>query len=142
MLTGFILIPTDTQCLDGAFYEHEGGAIAEGMQLSRGDTMDFHRGAVRFLPPVPVETIAHCDHFCNGRGQTIQECVNAWSASWTGGSASGSAAEKRESFSMPQVRDRHRVALRTGFHSISERIRSAPRHVNLIQWEILHGGER
>lgn len=40
---------------------------------------------MRFLPPVHVETIARCDHFYNGREQTIQECVTAWPADLTAG---------------------------------------------------------
>ena len=70
LLAEIVSIPTDTQPLDGAYYEPEGGATAGGVLLFHGNTMNFYTGALRFLPPVLVKLGFACLAF-NRRGHDI-----------------------------------------------------------------------
>ena len=70
LLAEIVSIPTDTQPLDGAYYEPEGGATAGGVLLFHGNTMNFYTGALRFLPPVLVNLGFACLAF-NRRGHDI-----------------------------------------------------------------------
>ena len=70
LLAEIVSIPTDTQPLDGAFYEPEGGATAGGVLLFHGNTMNFYTGALRFLPPFLVNLGFACLAF-NRRGHDI-----------------------------------------------------------------------
>jgi len=70
LLAESVSIPTDTQPLDGAYYEPDGGATAGGVLLFHGNTMNFYTGALRFLPPVLVKLGFACLAF-NRRGHDI-----------------------------------------------------------------------
>jgi len=70
LLAEIVSIPTDTQPLDGAYYEPDGGAAAGGVLLFHGNTMNFYTGALRFLPPVLVKLGFACLAF-NRRGHDI-----------------------------------------------------------------------
>jgi len=70
LLAEIVSIPTDTQPLDGAYYEPDGGATAGGVLLFHGNTMNFYTGALRFLPPVLVKLGFACLAF-NRRGHDI-----------------------------------------------------------------------
>jgi pimeloyl-ACP methyl ester carboxylesterase len=70
LLAEIVSIPTDTQPLDGAYYEPDKGATAGGVLLFHGNTMNFYTGALRFLPPVLVKLGFACLAF-NRRGHDI-----------------------------------------------------------------------
>jgi len=70
LLAEIVSIPTDTQPLDGAYYEPVKGATAGGVLLFHGNTMNFYTGALRFLPPVLVKLGFACLAF-NRRGHDI-----------------------------------------------------------------------
>jgi pimeloyl-ACP methyl ester carboxylesterase len=70
LLTEIVSIPTNTQPLDGAYYEPDGGATAGAVLLFHGNTMNFYTGALRFLPPVLVNLGFACLAF-NRRGHDI-----------------------------------------------------------------------
>ena len=70
ILAEIVSIPTDTQPLDGAYYEPAGGATAGGVLLFHGNTMNFYTGAMRFLPPVLVNLGFACLAF-NRRGHDV-----------------------------------------------------------------------
>jgi pimeloyl-ACP methyl ester carboxylesterase len=70
LMTELVSIPTDTQPLDGAYYEPEVGATAGAALLFHGNTMNFYTGALRFLPPVLVNLGFACLAF-NRRGHDI-----------------------------------------------------------------------
>jgi pimeloyl-ACP methyl ester carboxylesterase len=70
LLAEIVSIPTDTQPLDGAYYEPDEGATAGGVLLFHGNTMNFYTGALRFLPPVLVNLGFACLAF-NRRGHDI-----------------------------------------------------------------------
>ena len=76
MRTELISIPTDTQPLDGAFYEPEGGARAGAALFFHGNTMNFYVGAPRFLPPVLTQLGLACLAF-NRRGHDILSTFNS-----------------------------------------------------------------
>jgi len=65
-----VSIPTDTQPLDGVFYEPASGAIAGAVLLFHGNTMNFYVGAPRFLPPRLTQIGFACLAF-NRRGHDI-----------------------------------------------------------------------
>ena len=70
MKTTLVSIATDTQPLDGAWYEPEGGATAGAALLFHGNTMNFYTGAPRFLPPALTALGYACLAF-NRRGHDI-----------------------------------------------------------------------
>ena len=70
LLAEIVAIPTDSQPLDGAYYEPQGGATAGGVLLFHGNTMNFYTGALRFLPPVLVNLGFACLAF-NRSGHDI-----------------------------------------------------------------------
>lgn len=51
MRTELVSIPTDTQPLDGAWHEPDGGARAGAALYFHGNTMNFYVGGARFLAP-------------------------------------------------------------------------------------------
>lgn len=65
-----VSIPTETQNLDGIFYQPDGGATAGAVLLFHGNGMNFYVGAPRFLPPVLTELGYACLAF-NRRGHDI-----------------------------------------------------------------------
>ena len=70
MRATLVSIPTDTQPLDGVFYEPASGAIAGAVLLFHGNTMNFYVGAPRFLPPRLTQIGFACLAF-NRRGHDI-----------------------------------------------------------------------
>jgi pimeloyl-ACP methyl ester carboxylesterase len=76
MRTELVSISTDTQPLDGAFYEPEGGASAGAALYFHGNTMNFYVGAARFLPPVLAKLGFACLAF-NRRGHDIMSTFNS-----------------------------------------------------------------
>ena len=76
MRTELVSIPTDTQALDGAFYEPEGGARVGAVLYFHGNTMNFYVGAARFLPPVLTRLGFACLAF-NRRGHDILSTFNS-----------------------------------------------------------------
>jgi pimeloyl-ACP methyl ester carboxylesterase len=70
MRTELVSIATDTQPLDGAFYEPDGGVTAGAVLLFHGNTMNFYVGAPRFLPPALTRLGFACLAF-NRRGHDI-----------------------------------------------------------------------
>lgn len=70
MPTTLVSVPTDTEPLDGAFYEPAGGATAGAVLLFHGNTMNFYVGAPRFLPPHLTRRGFACLAF-NRRGHDI-----------------------------------------------------------------------
>jgi pimeloyl-ACP methyl ester carboxylesterase len=70
-----VSIPTETLPLDGLYYEPEGRAAGAAL-LFHGNTMNFHVGALRFLPPVLVELGLACLAF-NRRGHDILSTRNS-----------------------------------------------------------------
>ena len=70
MRTTLVTIPTETQPLDGAYYEPEDRAAAGAVLLFHGNTMNFYQGAPRFLPPVLTALGLACLAF-NRRGHDI-----------------------------------------------------------------------
>ena len=70
MRTTLVSIPTETQPLDGAYYEPEGRAPAGAVLLFHGNTMNFYQGAPRFLPPFLTRLGLACLAF-NRRGHDI-----------------------------------------------------------------------
>jgi pimeloyl-ACP methyl ester carboxylesterase len=76
MRTELVSIPTDTQALDGAFYEPDGGARAGAVLFFHGNTMNFYVGAPRFLPPVLTRLGFACLAF-NRRGHDILSTFNS-----------------------------------------------------------------
>ena len=76
MRTELVSIPTDTQPLDGAFYEPEGGARTGAVMFFHGNTMNFYVGAPRFLPPVLTQLGFACLAF-NRRGHDILSTFNS-----------------------------------------------------------------
>jgi pimeloyl-ACP methyl ester carboxylesterase len=70
MRTTLVSIPTETQPLDGAYYEPEGRAPAGAALLFHGNTMNFYQGAPRFLPPFLTALGLACLAF-NRRGHDI-----------------------------------------------------------------------
>ncbi|HEX2215946.1 MAG TPA: alpha/beta fold hydrolase [Xanthobacteraceae bacterium] len=65
-----VSIETDTDPLDGAFYEPEGGASAGAMLIMHGNSTNFYTGVVRVIPPLLVELGYACLCF-NRRGHDI-----------------------------------------------------------------------
>jgi pimeloyl-ACP methyl ester carboxylesterase len=71
-----VSIPTPTTPLDGLFYQPDGGAIAGGVLLFHGNTMNFYVGAPRFLPPALTRLGFACLAF-NRRGHDIMSIRNS-----------------------------------------------------------------
>jgi pimeloyl-ACP methyl ester carboxylesterase len=67
--TALVSIPTDTQPLDGAWYEPDAPATG-AVLLFHGNTMNFYVGAPRFLPPALTALGFACLAF-NRRGHDI-----------------------------------------------------------------------
>ena len=76
MRTELISIPTDTDPLDGAYYEPNAAPIAGAALLFHGNTMNFYTGAMRFLPPVLARLGLVCLAF-NRRGHDILSTRNS-----------------------------------------------------------------
>ena len=76
MRTELVSIPTDTQALDGAFYEPEGGASAGAVLYFHGNTMNFYVCAARFLPPV-LTRLGFAFLAFNRRGHDILSTFNS-----------------------------------------------------------------
>jgi len=73
-----VSIATDTNPLDGLYYEPDAGAAggAGAVLLFHGNTMNFYTGAPRFLPPVLVQAGFACLAF-NRRGHDILSTRNS-----------------------------------------------------------------
>jgi pimeloyl-ACP methyl ester carboxylesterase len=76
MRTKLVSIPTDTQALDGAFYEPDGGARAGAVLYFHGNTMNFYVGAARFLPPA-LTRLGYAFLAFNRRGHDILSTFNS-----------------------------------------------------------------
>ena len=76
MRTELVSIVTDTDPLDGAYYEPDGGAITGAVLLFHGNTMNFYVGAPRFLPPALTRLGLACLAF-NRRGHDILSTRNS-----------------------------------------------------------------
>jgi len=76
MRTELVSIPTDTQALDGAYYEPDGGASAGAVMYFHGNTMNFYVGAARFLPPV-LTRLGFAFLAFNRRGHDILSTFNS-----------------------------------------------------------------
>ncbi|MDQ4061016.1 MAG: hypothetical protein M3145_07935, partial [Pseudomonadota bacterium] len=62
-----VSIETDTEPLDGLFYEPAGGATAGAVLIMHGNCKNFYTGPSRFLPP----GLVRCGYAClayNRRG--------------------------------------------------------------------------
>lgn len=75
MCTELISIDTDTDPLDGAWYEPDGEATGAVM-LMHGNTMNFYTGAPRFLPPMLTALGLACLAY-NRRGHDILSIRNS-----------------------------------------------------------------
>jgi pimeloyl-ACP methyl ester carboxylesterase len=75
MRTTLVSIPTDTNPLDGAYYEPD-GAVRGAVLLFHGNTMNFYVGAPRFLPPALTRLGLVCLAF-NRRGHDIMSTFNS-----------------------------------------------------------------
>jgi pimeloyl-ACP methyl ester carboxylesterase len=71
-----VSIPTPTMPLEGLFYEPDDGASRGGVLLFHGNTMNFHVGALRFLPPALTKLGFACLAF-NRRGHDILTTRNS-----------------------------------------------------------------
>jgi pimeloyl-ACP methyl ester carboxylesterase len=71
-----VSIPTPTLPLDGLYYEPDGGAIAGGVLMFHGNTMNFYVGALRFLPPALTRLGFACLAF-NRRGHDVVSTRNS-----------------------------------------------------------------
>jgi pimeloyl-ACP methyl ester carboxylesterase len=75
MRAELVSIPTETEPLDGLYYEPEGRTAGAAL-LFHGNTMNFYVGVLRFLPPVMVKLGLACLAF-NRRGHDILSTRNS-----------------------------------------------------------------
>jgi pimeloyl-ACP methyl ester carboxylesterase len=75
MRAELVSIPTETEQLDGLYYEPEGRAAGAAL-LFHGNTMNFYVGVLRFLPPLMVTLGLACLAF-NRRGHDILSTRNS-----------------------------------------------------------------
>ena len=76
MRSEFVSIPTDSQALDGAWHEPDGGARAGAALYFHGNTMNFYVGAARFLAPALTQLGLGFLSF-NRRGHDILSTYNS-----------------------------------------------------------------
>ena len=70
MRTQLVSIETDSQPLDGLYYEPEHGPLKGAVQLFHGNTMNFYVGPLKFLPPALTDLGYACLAY-NRRGHDI-----------------------------------------------------------------------
>src|SRR5262249_7015819 len=70
MRSALVSIPTDTEPLDGLYYEPEGARVRGAALLFHGNTMTSSPGPWRFLPPALVGLGFVCLAF-NRRGHDV-----------------------------------------------------------------------
>jgi pimeloyl-ACP methyl ester carboxylesterase len=68
--TRLVSIETDSQPLDGLYYEPENGPLKGAVQLFHGNTMNFYVGPLKFLPPA-LTALGYACLAYNRRGHDI-----------------------------------------------------------------------